>query len=360
MAFSSLFLPKKSLITIDMGSQYLKVAQFKIVDRKPILTHFEMTSVPAQTMDKSILKDIDLIKEPLKRLFHKKMEHKNKSKVVMGVGGSSVLTRKLSVIKSDSKSVKKESILFEASQHLPFDIEETEYVTIDLPSMEDDDPNMDSVFFIAIKSEDINKYNQCNYDARIQTDVIFPSLLSLTYILSENYKNIDPSDYCLVLDIGFQTTGFHVIRNFHTFFSRELFVGTQSYTQEIQRRLGVSENEAQNLLNTLCKEESAPAEVMEIVQNHHASVAQEITTGMEYFHNYFSKATISRAYVTGGGRNVPDLISEISKRMHLDIENLQVFRKVQTKGFSKKKLTDLHSFAGICVGLALSQTVSKP
>lgn len=359
MVLSRLFFPKKTLITVDMGSRYLKVAQFAIVDRKPVLTHFEMSPTPASAMDKSTLIDSQLVHAPLKHLLYKQVQYSSKCKVVLGIGGSAIVTRKLNIIKSDHISVKKENIRFEASQHLPFDIEQTEYVSIDLPHMEDDDPNMDSVFLIAMQNKDFNTYNICTHDIAVQTDVVFPSLLSLQYVLSENYKNLEKSNYVLILDIGFQTTGFYVIRNFHVVFSRDLFTGTQSYLQEIQRRLGVNYDEAQNLLDTVCKGESVPDEAMEIIRNHNSVVAQEISTGMEYFFNYFSKAAISKVCVTGGGRNVPGLQSEISQRMQSDIENLQVFRNIQTKGFSKKKLTDLHSFAGTCVGLALSQTVSS-
>jgi len=359
LALSDLFFPKKTLITIDMGSRYLKAAQFTMVDRKPVLTHFEMTPTPVQAMDKSMLKDSQLVHTQLKNLLYKQVQYNNKCKVVLGIGGSAVVTRKLNIIKSDHITVKKENIRFEASQHLPFDIEQTEYVAVDLPHMEDDDPNMDSVFLIAMQNKDLNIYNLCTHDISVKTDVIFPSLLSLQYVLSKNYNKLEKSDYILILDIGFQTTGFYVIRNFHVIFSRDLFIGTQSYLKEIQNRLGVNYDEAQNLLDTVCKGAGVPNEIMDIIQSHNSVVAQEISIGMEYFFNYFSKASIEKVCVTGGGRNIPGLQSEISQRMHLDMESLQVFRNLQTRGFSKKKLTDLHSFAGVCIGLAISQTVSR-
>ncbi len=338
-----------------MGSRYLKAAQFTVVDRRPILTHFEMVPTPTQAMDKSTLSDSQLIHKELKTLLYQQIKYHNKYKVILGIGGAGIVTRKLSIIRSDHSNVKRENIRFEASQHLPFDVEQAEYVTVDLPHMEDDDPNMDSVFLIAMQNKDFNTYNLCTHDLAVRTDVIFPSLLSLQYVFSENYKKLEKSDYVLILDVGFQTTGFYVIRNFHVIFSRDLFTGTQSYVQEIQRRLGVSYDEAQNLLDTVCKGESVPNEVMEVIQHHNSVVAQEISIGMEYFLNYFN-ASISKICVTGGGRNIPELQSEISQKMHLEVENLQVFRSIQTKGFSKKKLADLHSFAGVCVGLALSQT----
>lgn len=343
------------MITVDMGSRYLKAAQFAVTNKKPVLTHFEMISTPAQAMDKSALLDSHLIQKELSALLHQQMKYHNKCKVILGIGGSAIVTRKLNIIRSDHANIRKENIRFEASQHLPFDIEHSQYVTIDLPHMEGDDPNMDSVFLIAMQSKDLNKYNLCTHDSSIRTDVVYPSLLSLQYVLSASYMKLENSDYILVLDIGFQTTGFYVIRNSRVVFSRDLFTGTQSYLQEIQQRLGVTYEEAQNLLDTVCKGESVPNEVMEIIQHHNITVAQEISVGMEYFLNYFN-VCISKVCVTGGGRNVPGLQSEISQKMHLDIEDLQVFRSIQTKGFSKKKLADLHSFAGVCVGLALSQT----
>ena len=351
MGLSDLFFPKKTIIAIDMGSRYLKAAQFTLVDQRPVLTHFEMVSTPAQAMDKSTLLDSQLVHKEMKDLLHQKIKHHNNCKVVLGIGGAGIVTRKLSIIQSNHAHVRKENIQFEAVQHLPFDIEQAEYVTIDLPHMEDDDPNMDSVFLIAMQNKDFNIYNLCTYSVSVRTDVISPSLLSFQHILKENYKDLKKSDYILVLDVGFQTTGFYVIRNFHVSFSRDLFVGAQSYVQEIQRRLGLNPDEAQNLLDTVCKGENAPNEVMDVIQQYNSTAAQEISIGMEYFSNYFH-ASLSKIFITGGGKNIPGLQAEISKKMNLDIENLQVFRSIQTKGFSKKKLADLQSFAGICIGLA--------
>ena len=360
MGLADLFFPKKTLITIDMGSRYLKAAQFTIVDRKWLaLTHFEMRAIPPQTMSKSTLLDSQLVHKEFKALLHEQMQYNKKCKVVLGVGGSSVVTSKLSVIRTQHASVKKENIRFEASQHLPFDLDQTEYVTVDLPHTEEDDQNMDSVFLIAMQNKDLNAYNLCTHEAAVHLDVVFPSLLSSQYLLSENYKQLNPSEYILILDIGFQTTGFYVFRNHHIVFARDLFTGAESYVQEVQRRLDVNYDEAQNLLDTVCKGENAPEEVMNIIRGHHSAVVQEISMGMEYFFNYFSKAVVSKIYVTGGGRNILGLQSEISQKMNLSLENLQVFRNIQTKGFSKKKLADLQSFAGICIGLALSQIASK-
>ncbi len=355
MGLSNLLFPKKAMITVDMGSRYLKAAHFAVADKRPVLTHFEMISTPHQAMDKGVLSDSSLISKELKTLLHQRVQYHNKCKVVLGIGGAGIVTRKLSIIRSSHTHVRKENIRFEAAQHLPFDVEQAEYVHVDLPHMEDDDPHMDSVFLIAMQNKDFSIYNLCTHDIAVRTDVIFPSLLSLQQILLENYKTIDKSDYVLLLDIGFQTAGFYVVRNFHVVFSRELFTGSYLYVQEIQRRLGVNFDEAQTLLDTACKGENTPSEVMEIIQNYNSTVSQEISIGMEYFLNYFN-ADISKIFVTGGGRNIPGLKSEISKKMHLDIEDLQVFRSLQTKGFSKKKLADLQSFAGVCVGLALSHT----
>ena len=359
MGLSDLFFPKKTLITVDMGSKYIKAARFTIVDRRPVLTHCEMAAMPAQVMDKSTLLDHQPVHPILKDLLYQQMQYQNQCKVVLGIGGSAVVTRKLSVIRTDHDSVKKENIRFEASQHLPFDIEQAEYVTIDLPCMEDDDPHMDSVFLIAIQNKDFSAYNLCIYEASVRTDVIFPSVLSLQYVVSENYKNLDPSEYVLILDIGFQTTGFYILRNSHVLFSRDLFTGAQSYVQEIQRRLGVNNDEAQNLLDTACKGESIPDEVMGVIQNYNSTAAQDISLGMEYFLNYFPKAVVSKILATGGAYNIPGLQSEISQKMNLSLQNLQIFRGIQTKGFSKKKLADLNSFASVCVGLALGQTAVK-
>ena len=359
MGLSDFLFPKKTMVSLDLGSRYLKVACFNIVGKQPIMTHFEMAKTPSGAMSKGGLIEGGLIQKELHNTV-RKINYKKNFKTLLSIGGPSVMTRKLNIVQSDEPEIRKENIHFEAEQYLPFDIQDSEYVTIDLPS-DDPNSNTNSVFFIAVHNNTLNTYHLCMSGVSVKVNVIYPAVLALRHtVLSSHKKSFENSnEFSLLLDVGFQTTGFYVLKGEYTVFSRELFTGTSLFAASIQKRMSVSEAEALNLLDAICKNQPAPDEALEAVQERESVFFREMALGVEYFLNYFTQAKIAKGYVTGGGSHIPGLSSELSRRMGIPIQDLQVFRSIRTKGFSKKKIQEIQSFSGICVGLALSQFQNK-
>ena len=347
------FFPREKIVTLDIGSKYIKAAQFTIIGKQPVLTHFEMIPCAAHSMEKGVLTDGSIIQESLANLLIKRLKWNSRKKLYLSVPGSIVLTKTIQIPKSEEEVVA-EHIKFEAGQYLPYSIEEANYNYITLPGLSKE-PNMQTYFFIAVKKSSIGVYSSCLLNIRAKIETIDTEFFALQRIFTHNQskKNISTTENVLILDVGFQTVGFHILRGNQIIFSRNLLLGLTAYLTEIQNSLGVSAYEAQSLLNTACKGNIIPDDVMKVIQNYHSTFCREVSMGMEYFLNYFPDEEVSKCCITGGGADLPELQAELSRRMEIKIKQLEIFRKIQTRGFSKKKLKEIQAFSGICVGLAL-------
>lgn len=347
------FFPKDKIITLDVGSKYIKAAHFTMSGKQPVLTHFEMTPCPSKAMEKGVLTEGAVIHEPLKELLIKKLKWNSRKKLFLSAPGSIVLTKIINVPKSEEE-VMSEHIKYEASQYLPYNVEEANYNYIELSGLSKD-PNMQTYFFVAVKKKSIGLYSSCLFNIQVKPEAIDTEFFALQRVFARNQskKHILKTENILILDVGFQTVGFYVLRGSQVIFSRNLLSGLQSYLMEIQNSLGLSSYESQSLLNTACKGNDIPDDVIKVIQNYHSTFCREISMGKEYFLNYFPDEELSKCCITGGGADLPELQTELSRRLEMKIKQLEIFRNIQTRGFSRKKLKEIQAFSGVCIGLAL-------
>ena len=350
--FDFLF-PKRKIVTLDLGSRFIKAAQFEVSGKQVVMTHFEMAPTPPEAIENGSLRDGPMIQNELEPVLFEKMKIKKNQKVLISIGGKSIITRKIEIPKSELK-ITQEHIRWEASQYLPYNIEDANYGYVELPFLSED-PAMSSIFLVAIDKNTVNTYMMCLNSLSVKVDAIEASLFASQRALAASRPNppLSADENILVLDLGWKLTSFTVIRSSNVIFSRDLFIGVESYERAIQREMAVEPHEAQSFIASVCKEQTVPSEAMSIIKNHHSHFSREVIMGLEFFLNYFPKDKISKCYLVGGGSLFPGLKAELAEKMNVKIDYLQFFRGVQTRGFSKKKLKEIQPFAGTCVGIAL-------
>ena len=358
--FNLLLSSKKTFYTLDIGSRFIKVAEFNISEDQLTLTQFHIEECPPQALDRGNITEHKALSQALLSFFSKKVKLPSKYNLILSIGGSSVITGALNIPKSKHQDIRDENIKLEASQYLPVDLTEVYYIHLNLPQCESESEDVESIFLIAIKKEALSNFNLSMRGASLKSSADYPSVLALGNNFVMNHKNeIKPTKYAIILDIGFRNISFCVMRGEHLVFSRELFIGIENYVIEIQNELGVSYKEAQSLLDTACKSDSVPEPVIHAVQNYNSLCCKEISVGIDYFLNYSPQVDFSGIYVTGGGKNIPQLKSKISQHLNLPVHNLQTLRSVKTKGFKKQRIKELQPFLGVSVGLAQTKLIKN-
>ena len=345
---------KKSVVTFDIGSGYIKAARFDITEQRIVLTDFEMAATPKGTVDKGLLIEPGALNDLFSSLIKEKMRwKKHQSKFILMLAGKSVITKKIDIPKTESK-ITKEHVALEIGQYLPFDVEEANYDFIELPFLSEEE-SMNSIFFTAASKKMVSTYGLCFTGIGVDVDVMDTAFFALERVLSlgSDTSTLSLDKNVLILDIGCHLTGFHVVQNNHIIFSRDLAVGSNTYVQEIERRMAVSSDEAHHLLISASEGGAAPDEVLSAVENFHESFSRDILMGYEFFLNYFPDAHFSTCFVTGGGSLVPGLKEELSKKLEVEVRDLPSLRSIGTRGFSKKKLEEIQPFASNSIGMAL-------
>jgi type IV pilus assembly protein PilM len=141
-------------------------------------------------------------------------------------------------------------------------------------------------------------------------------------------------------------------------FTRDISMGGNLLTEEIQRELGVGFEEAEHYKTGVGDSISSSAifrEVQRLAERVSHTLVTEIQRSIEFFKATSLSGDLSRIYLSGGSCQIPAIIKTLEQRLEVSVELINPFKNIviDTKRFDIAMLQRLAPSAGVSVGLAL-------
>lgn len=253
-------MPKKhsAVVGIDVGSQQIKVAELRAQGNTPVITALGSAPTPPGAVDHTGLYDADAAADRLKALFAECGV--TVPMVVMSIAGqSSVLVRTLEVPRMNPAELK-EHMKWESTRNSPF----AEDIVSDFRAFDPEDPqatNLDVVMALAPESAAQTILNTIKKAGKrpLAIDV---QPLALARLVEVAYGSELRDMTVCVVDMGAKSMSINMYRNGRLLMPRVVPIGSDMFTQEIERGLGVSAEEAERIKQErLAIPESASAAV---------------------------------------------------------------------------------------------------
>ncbi|MDE0119203.1 MAG: type IV pilus assembly protein PilM [Bdellovibrionales bacterium] len=344
-----LFKPKKHFI-LDVGSHTIKLAEFSLDKKKtPFLENFDFLPVPEGCMEQGDLINPGPLQDVLPEFISRNVKETIPN-LYVSVGGRSVIVKKIEIYRSEKELID-DLVREEMIQVLPFNIDEINYDYMPMTTSLSTSENKTNFLVIISKSDNINKINRLIDDVGYKCAAIDMG----SFALSECVKFMD-SDFAkkgkniLILDIGKSGTAFIVLNQGNLIFSRYMLAGSNFYTANIMKEMGVEYQEAESLKVSWCSGSEVPAEMDQIIKESDRYFCDEIFVGKEYFKNQFPNEELSQAYLTGGGSKVRGLISSIEEKFNIPTSVLDPFEKLKASEFLEDSLSHIKHFAPLLIG----------
>jgi len=347
----------KNAIGLDIGSSFIKVLELVSVKGKWSLVNFGMKKLPPEAVVDGQLMNSNVIVDSIRELI---TEQKIKTKeVVTSVSGHSVIIKKIN-LPLMSRSELEESIQWEAEQYIPFDIND---VNIDVQIL---DPAGDAsgqmeVLLVAAKKDMINDYTAIVQEAGLSPVVMDVDSFAIENAFELNY-DVAPDDSVVLVNIGASLININILRGGMTAFTRDITLGGNQYTEEIQKQLNVSYEEAEALKigGDIIRDAQAvvPEEVETIIRQVSTNVATEIQRSLDFYAATAAEDEIRGIFISGGTARVPGLARAIQEKTGLSVELINAFRRIEIdeKAFNVDFLTEVGSMASVAVGLAMRRS----
>ncbi len=354
-----LFSRSKPTIGLDIGSSHVKLMQLEQTrSGEHRLVAFGMTELPPEAIVDGAVMNTNVIVDAIRDLIQK---HRIKTKhAVVSVSGNAVIIKRINLPQMTIDELE-ESIQWEAEQYIPFDIND---VNIDVQILEgaSESAGQMEVLLVAARKELVNEYQSLIQQAGLRPVVVDVDAFAIANMFEANYEV--PEESIALINIGASTVNIHVLRGGVSAFTRDIGMGGRQFTEEIQRMLNISYEEAEAMKvggDERDADAVVPEEIEKVLSSVGENLATEIQRSLDFYLSTSADTGLSRLYLSGGGARTPGLARAITNQTNLGTEIIDPFRKIQIdeRELKSAHLGDIAPQAAVVVGLALRRARDK-
>ena len=350
----------KSMIGLDIGSSTVKAVELSSRGKGK---EFELAHVgvarlaPEAIVQGAFLNSSAIVDAIREAIDTAKIKSKNAAAAVCG---HSVIVKKVSLPVMTREELD-EQIRWEAEQYIPFDVNE---VNLDFQILDtsDGEGQMD-VLLVAAKKDLIDDYVQVISEAGLTPAVIDIAAFAVENAFEANY-DVRSDEVVALVNIGAQVVNINILIDGTPVFTRDITTAGNHYTEEIQKTLSISFEEAERIKlggkKSEDSQEVVPQEVEKAMQSVTETVIGEISRSLDFFSATSADSRIARVMLSGGSANVAGFQMAFQERTGLDVEILNpLARMLPNSKLDPDTLDELAPSLGVSVGLALRQVEAR-
>lgn len=340
----------KQCIGLDIGSSSVKAVQLRKKGGGWALQAFGMQPLVAQTIVDGTIMDQGAVADAIRQLWSRlKLKQKE---VAIAIAGHSVIIKKISVPQMTPDALAA-NIRQEAEHHIPFgkDDVEIDYHVTNAASA----GGQTELLLVAAKKEVVADYVQCVRDAGLNPQVVDVAAFASQNGFEANYP-LDPRETVVLINIGAAISNINIVRSGVSLFTRDVTIGGNAFTEEIQKQLGVSADEAEayKVGGSQTEDGVVPQEVLRVMDGVSEVMAGEFQRSLDFFLATTADANVTRIVLAGGSSKVSSLHKAIERRSRLPLEVADAWKRVEIDSSLDRTYLNAHSpEALIGVGLAM-------
>lgn len=346
-----MFFGSKNLIGLDIGSSTIKIAEVSLSrSGGATLNAFAIAATPPGSVIAGDIVDPAAVAQAVESMVAQ-FPSKIKS-VATALWGSSVIVKRITIPRMDEKVVG-DQIRWEAEQYIPFDINEVNLAYTVLRHASQNPDTMD-ILLVAARQEHVMKYVEVVESAGLQCSVLDVGGFALANCFEANYRSEQGSTIAL-LNLGASVSNLVLVEGGDVVFCRDLSVGGLTYTNELQKTLSTTSEEAEAMKLSVSSGQPAPDEAAQAVRLAHEMISDEVQASFDFFANTAAASSIRKCYISGGASRTPGLVEHLGKTLNIGVVQFNPFHKVQINGknLSSAYAEDIKDFAPAAIGLGL-------
>lgn len=348
----SLLTPRKQLVGLDIGSSAIKLVQLKESKGRYFLQKFGVKPLEPEVIVDGTVMDEGRVVSAIRELFEE-ANVKNKH-VAISISGHAVIVKKISLPPMPDEELEGQ-VKLAAEQYIPFDINEVNIDFHVLPPDPSGDAQADmSVILVAAKKDKINEFTELVKGAGLTPMIMDVDAFAIENMHAINYPMAQDETTALV-NVGASVMNVNIIRGGVSLFTRDIPLGGNRYTEAIQREMGMSYEDAEELKRGGRAGDTGPAQLTNVIDSVNGEVASEIARTADYFKTSMSNADLDRVLICGGVARIKGLVQQLADRMQVPVEVANPFAEIDTSAsdFDQETLEEMAPLAAVGVGLAL-------
>ena len=307
------FLEKKArpVIGLDISSTSVKLLELsRHGDRYRVETYAVKALPPNAVVEKNI-NDQEAVAEVIRSMVKQsktKLKH-----AAVAVAGSAVITKLIDLPAGLSDDAMETQISLEADQYIPFPLEEVA-IDFEVQGISPRNPEQVEVLLAACRRENVEMRAgvlQLSELIPEKVDIEAYSMERAFELISEQLEDQE-GQVVAIIDIGATMTTLSVLVDGKTVYTREQLFGGKQLTEEIQRRYGLSREEA----GLAKKQGGLPDDYdSEVLAPFKEAVVQQVTRSLQFFFSASQYNDVYYIILAGGVASLEGLVSLIEEKL---------------------------------------------
>ncbi len=346
-----IFKRQRSLVSIDMGSRYIKLLEIEGSPEAPRLRSMGMATLPLGAIVDGIPKQRAVIKERLEALINNlKVASKQ---VSLAISGYSVIIKRINLPREREADLP-EGLEEEAESYIPFDLEEV-YLDHHLFNPRQSG-NLD-LLLVAARREIIDEYSSLAMEAGVVPSVVGVDVLSL----SNTYEFCQGSNGAALVDIGASKMTVSIWSKGGPIFVRDVAQGGSQLTSDIAKALDIPFEEAERLKITISPQDQRFSKIREVVEEAQKRWIKEVKKALEFAKVSFGDLDISAVYLVGGSARIKGLLESFRQGLDFEVHLLDPLASLEVdfQKIDENYVRQASIQMGVCLGSSLANLITE-
>ena len=232
------------LLGIDISSAAIKLLELsKTGGRYKVESYAVAPLAPDAIIDNNI-SNAEMIAETIKAAI--KQSGTRTRHACVAISGSSVMTKMITMSAHLSEDEMEEQIMVEADQYIPYSLDEVR-LDFEVQKINEANPELVDVLLAASRRENVDERVDVLSQAGLTASIIDVEAFAMENafsLLSDQLPNSENEQTVAIADIGATMTTLNILHKGRAIYTREQGFGGKQLTEEIQRRYGLSYEEA--------------------------------------------------------------------------------------------------------------------
>lgn len=303
---------KPTLLGLGISSSAVKVLELSEHNQRFRVEAFAVEPLPANSVVEKTIADVESVGETIRRAIRR--SGTNLRDCAVAVGGSAVITKVITMPAALTEDELASQIELEADQYIPYPLEEVA-MDFEVLGTNSDQPDMVDILLAACRSETV--------DARVASvelggltskivDIEAYALENAFMLVAGQLPEAAINKIVAVIDVGATMTTLNVIHDHRIIYTREQVFGGRQLTEEIQRRYGLSFEEAGLAKKKGNLPDSYGQEVLEPFKE---ALTQQVGRSLQFFFSSSTHNHVDHIVIAGGCASITGIDELIEQRV---------------------------------------------
>lgn len=347
-----LLAPKQPvMVGIDISSSTIKLLELSKTATGYRVESYATEPLPLHAVMETEIKEPEIVGKALSNLM-KRVKLKTKYAAI-AVAGSAVITKTIEMSSSLKDKELFDQIMSEADRHIPYPLEEVnlDYVVIG-PSKKN--PTNVEILLAASRAENVlSRVEILSYGGLVPkvVDIEAFAFERAFTLISSQLPNKGRNQTVAIVDIGSSITTLNVLHDGNTIYTREQLFGGRQLTEEVQRRYGLTFEEAVFAKKRGGLPDDYQTEVLDPFID---ALVQQVNRSLQFFFSSTHYTEINHIVLAGGSAMTPGLTERIESQIgsKASVANPFANMSIAPKVNAHALFEDAPSLM-ICCGLAM-------